>query len=155
VSALTQAIAARARALAVPRVVDYAAGNRAYQVRVTRPAAEPSYDRARHQLLEHAPELVYEGQARVTTVNPAANTDETGAPVYWADGRISIGPDVATDPRIDDVVVVVDDEAGVAAAGNLANRQFRVVGVSRGGHISVGFLLSVTSVEPSRYTRQQ
>lgn len=145
---LTQAIAARSAALAQPRAADYAAGNRTYQVRITGPATEPVYDRALRKLVRQPPELVYEGPARVPTVNPAGQTEETGAATYWSDARISIPSTTTRDPRINDLVTVEDNPAG--QVGNLVNREFRVVGVTRGGLMSTGFTLACTSLEQTR-----
>lgn len=141
---LAAALSARARALAEPYAADYAQGNRAYYVVVTRPQHEPTFNRDT-AVMEHAVAVpVYEGPARITPLTGSGQVDIGDEPEQWLRAEVSIPEQVARPPQVNDLVRVT---AGPDAA---ALRVLRVTGVTFGGHLDVGWRLACTGVAPSR-----
>lgn len=147
---LIAAIAKRNQALAQPQAAVYADANRLFCVLIVRPQPEPSFNRGAGAFVPQVPQQVYEGPARITPVDPGAQTDIGDGPVYWSNVTVSIGLGAQLDPMIDDLITITADSAGNLA--RIGDKQFRTVGVALGGHMATGFLLTGSGVVPSRNT---
>lgn len=149
-SDLAGAIARRTQAIASPRALAYVESNRVYRISLVRPVTEPDFDRATGTMITVAGQVILPDQpARITTVRPGQVMDLGDAPSYWGAVSVTIGP-IQLDPRIDDVVEILDND--VAEAAKLTGRQFRVVDITLGGQLPVGYTLGCVGVTASRWT---
>jgi len=148
-SDLLSALVMGSKKYADPIASSYAAGNRPFTVRITRPGVLPTYDRATKVFTNPADELVYDGPGRLTTASGGGSTVIGDEETQFSTVRLSINGG-GTAPRRDDLVLVVDDAQSQAT--HIAGRVFTVLDVEVGGHYGIGFVLSLSGAEPSRRT---
>lgn len=149
-SDLYAAIAKRAQAIAQPRADRYSHANRLYTITITRPATEPTFNRAAGVMVRAPEEPVYAGVAGITAVAPGQQIDLGDGPMYYGTVRVSIDDDAVIPPRVDDVVTIVDDVEGFAQTMGMAGRQFRTTGITQGGQLSSGISLEAAGLVPQR-----
>lgn len=148
-SDLRAALQQRATAIAGARATEYVNGNRIYAVTLSRPQSlEPGFDRATGQQTGIQTLVVYTGAARVTPLRPSQVIDLGDAPAHWGAVRVSIAV-ADLDPRIDDDLVIDDDEFGVARAARMIGKTFRVTGITEGGQMPIGYSLDCVGMQPS------
>lgn len=145
---LTAAIARRSQAIATGRATDYAAGNRLYDVVVNRPGQRPTFNRSTGAIVQLARQTVYTGKARVTVAAPGGTVDVGEETETYATVRVSIGSNTTLEPAIDDEVTIVANDFSRAA--HVDGRVFRVIAVTVGGQLAVGYELTATGIAPSR-----
>lgn len=150
-SDLLGAIARRTQALAAPRAQDYASSNRLFTVLIVRPGVEPAFNRTSMAFEPQPQTMVFEGPARIRPVTPSQEIDLGDGPTYWSATEISIDLGAALTPQIDDLVQIT--AAPPPAGSGVVGATYRVVGVAEGGHLATGFMLSCSSVSPSRWSR--
>jgi hypothetical protein len=128
----------------------YASSNRLYQVLVTRPGAQPTFNRATATWSNPEDEVLYEGPARVYSVSNGGSLSVGDEPTYYSATRVSIDdlPEGSKMPRRDDLVQVLANAE--AEAGGVVGRVFRVDDVELGGLLTAGITMSVSGVAPSR-----
>ncbi len=137
------ALVRRTTALAQQRARAYAEANMTGRVRVTRPTA-PVFDRETGELGMAPDTVVWDGIARIYGVQGPATYSLGDEPQYFSSTFVSI-PLAAQDPRIDDVVEVLEHLDDV-----LVGRFFRVQDVEAGGHMPVVHRLQVVGIQASR-----
>jgi hypothetical protein len=147
---LVSALVKASKAFADPIVSSYASGNRTYQVRITRPGDDPTYDRATGEFSNPDDVLVYEGPARIWPITGSAQVTAGDEVEDISQVHISIDDTALLPPRLEDLVTVLVDEA--SQAGHVADRQYTVADVQVGGHFSYGWHLTGSGVAPSRRT---
>lgn len=152
---LAAALVSASKRFADPIAASYASGNRAYNVQLKRPGPPGTFNRDTNSFNPRQDVLLYTGPARIYLSSETVELpigDET-RPFNAA--MISIdyfntdnAPNPKIIPRVDDIVVVVDDDQ--AEAGHLPNRIFEVTGVEIGGHFGIGWTLRTIGAMPSR-----
>lgn len=148
-SNLLAAMVAASKRVADPIAAGYAEGNRAFQVIITRPGGEPTYDRDTKEFVNPEDPVIYEGPGRLTTGSGPVEVQVGDESLSFTSARLSINSG-GTIPRKDDLVFIVDDEQSQAT--HVAERWFAVQDVEVAGHFGVGYVMSVLGVSPSRRT---
>lgn len=150
-SDLLRAVVRRSVRAATGYAVRYTSANRTYQVRVTRPAAQPTFSRSTATWSNPADEEIYVGPAHVFSVGSGGQLSVGDEPTYYSATRVSLDRYTGKQPRRDDLVLIVDDET--SRGTGVAGRTFRVDDVELGGLIDTGVVLSVSGAAPSRQQR--
>lgn len=145
---LTSALVAASKSYAEPIASAYAAGNRAYHVRITRPGDPGVFDRNTGRWVGRTVDLVYDGPARIWVDGGTGLREEGDEQIPFNDIRLSINQGDRL-PRVDDDLHVVDDAQSEGT--QLAGRDFEITGVEIGGHFATGVTLSATGAAPSRH----
>lgn len=145
---LLSALVARSKVVADPRAAAYASGNRPYLVRITRPAAQPTFNRNTNTYTDPADTVVYEGRARLYTISGGSEADIGDERVQFSSAQMSIDSRPGVLPRVDDLVVVLSNAQSIS--NQVVGREFTVNDVEIAGHFDVGILLTLTGAAPSR-----
>lgn len=146
---LLSAMVGRSKDVAQPLAQAFASGNRPYRVRLERPGDRPSFDRETGTMTNPVDEVIYVGPARIFPVTGPLELEVGDERTTFSSARISID-NFAGDPRVDDIVTVLDNPQG--ELGRLVGRQFTVLDVEVGGHFDIGWELTTQGVAPSRRT---
>lgn len=144
---LAGALARRARDLAAPTAEAYASGNRVYTVTITRPAGRATFNRLTAGFTLGGALAVYTGGARLTPIATSGPIDILDESTYLTQVQLSIDPVTTLPPRVDDVAEITAVPAG---APDITGRVFRITGVTTGGHLDIGWVLTCVGIDPSR-----
>lgn len=147
---LLSAMVAASKKVADPLVASYASGNRVYTVRLTRPGAPSTFDRATGAYTDIPDEVLYTGPGRIWPITGGASVTFEDERSDISSVRVSIDDYDGEPPRLDDVLEVLDTPQ--AQAAHLAGRVYEVSDVEVGGHYGYGWHLTGTGIAPSRRT---
>lgn len=147
---LLSAMVAASKGYAQPIAQSYASGNRPYLVRLTRVGAASYFDRTTKVLVNPPDVTLYTGPARIFPVTGPVELELGDERQTFSSARISIDNYTGSEPRVDDLVEVLDNAQ--AQLGRLVGRVFTVNDVEAGGHFDIGWELTTTGVAPSRRT---
>lgn len=138
----------RSKAHADPRAASYASGNRAFEVRITRPAVLGTFNRATKAFSNPADQLIYRGPARIYTAVGGAELEVGDERTVFSTATASIDSYSGPPPQSDDLVEVLSTPQSTQT--HLAGRVFSIGSVQAGGHFDIGYVLALSSVAASR-----
>lgn len=156
---LLSALVQRSKQVADPLAQAYAAGNRPFTVRLTRPGTAGTFNRATRDFDNPADQLLYQGPARIWSAAGGVELEIGDERTSFTNARCSLNyfsadtsPPEARElaPRVDDLLEVLDTPQGVAT--HLVRRVFTVGDVEVGGHFGTGWVLTLSGAAPSRRT---
>lgn len=145
---LLSAMVQRSKQIADPRAAAYASGNRAYQVRLSRPGVLGSFDRVTGLWTNPPDTVLYEGPARIYAAHGGIELEIGDERTPFNAAQVTIdyfdpdnSPDPTKAPQTDDVLEVLDTP--LSQATHLAGRSFEVTAVDVGGHYGTGWTMQV------------
>lgn len=147
---LLSAMVGRSKEVAQPRAAAYASGNRAFQVRITRPHVLGTYDRDLRSFTNPADTVIYEGPARIFTATGGAELDVGDERTVFSVARATIDHYEGEPPRGDDLLEVLVTPQ--SSQTHIAGRVFSIGSVEVGGHFGIGYALALSGAAPSRRT---
>lgn len=145
---LLSALVGRSKEVADPRAAAYASGNRAFQVRITRPAVLGVYDRDARSFVNPADTLIYEGPARIYTATGGAELDVGDERTVFSVARATIDHYDGDPPKADDLLEVLATPQSTQT--HVQDRVFSVGSVEVGGHFGIGYALALSGAAPTR-----
>jgi hypothetical protein len=140
---VTNAVINHQRVIVVAR--EFAESNMTAEVSITRKASAV-FDAETGSLTSGEPVVVYEGKARIYTVQGPVQNSYGDEPTYFSSTIVSVPVVTATLPRVDDLIEVTAHMADPIMVG----RVFRVQDVEAGGQWMAARKLQVTGVQESQ-----
>lgn len=145
---LLSALVRGSKNYAQPKAASYASGNRPYLVRLTRVGAAAFYDRDTSLLVNPVDTTLYTGPARIFPVTGPVEMEIGDERATLSSARISIDNYTGPEPRVDDLLEVLNNDQSQLA--RLVGRIFTITDVEVGGHFDIGWELTGTGIAPSR-----
>lgn len=145
---LLSALVGRSKEVADPRAAAYASGNRAFEVRITRPAVLGTYDRDTRVFANPNDGLIYEGPARIYTAQGGAELDIGDERSVFAVARATIDHYDGPPPVADDLLYVITTP--LSTQTHIADRTFSIGSVEVGGHFGIGYAFAISGVSKTR-----
>lgn len=124
---------------------EFAESNMTATVRITRKAAA-LFDPQTGGLVSGDPVIIYEGKARIYTVQGPVTMAYGDEPAYFSSSMVSVPVITPTMPRVDDLVEVLTHHSDPMMVG----RYFRVQDVESGGQWMAARKLQVSGVQESQ-----